>query len=246
MGNQPLQQNAWRCKGVMDGLEGQPANGLRIILVSVFVSSLVTANLISSKMIEFGFFGMYAVFPAGTLAYCVTFLCTDIYDEFFGRGEAGRVVLGGFIANVVMVFLVFVDVLMPIASFQKGFQETYSRVLGVVPGVVFASMVAYLISQTHDVYAFHFGGEKTGGKHLWLRNNASTIISQGIDTVTFSLIANILVYHAPLNTLIWMILTLWFIKYIIALLDTPFCYLGVNLVKKRLKLPSVWERKSIS
>ena len=226
----------------MVSLESQSANGLRVILVSIFVSSLVTANLISSKMIELGFL----VFPAGTLAYCVTFLCTDIYDEFFGRKEASYVVLGGFISNIVMVLLVSVDVLMPIASFQESFQETYSRVLGVVPGIVFASMVAYIIAQTHDVYAFHFWGMKTGGKHLWLRNNASTIVSQGIDTVTFSLIANTLVYHAPLNTLIWMILTLWFVKYIIALLDTPFCYLGVSLVKKRLKLPSVWERKGIS
>jgi hypothetical protein len=65
----------------MVSLENQSANGLRVILVSIFVSSLVTANLISSKMIELGFL----VFPAGTLAYCVTFLCTDIYDEFLGE-----------------------------------------------------------------------------------------------------------------------------------------------------------------
>ena len=219
-----------------DTLENRvTGNFLRVILVSIFVSSVVTANLISSKMIQVG----WLIFPAGTLAYCVTFLCTDIYTEFFGRKETGYVILGGFIANILMVILVLIDIMMPVASFQLKYQEIYSKVLGAAPRITFASMVAYLIAQTHDVYAFHFWGNLTRGRYLWIRNNASTMVSQGIDTVAFSFIAFFGVI--PFNALLPMILTLWIFKLIIALLDTPFCYLGVFIVKKMLKIPSIWD-----
>lgn len=110
-------------------------------------------------------------------------------------------------------------------------QELYTESLLPVGRIVLASMIAYLVSQHHDVWAFLKWREVTKGKHLWLRNNASTIISQGIDTILFITIAFYGV--VPNNILLQMMLYQWIWKLIVALLDTPFVYIGVSLIKKQ-------------
>jgi len=114
--------------------------------------------------------------------------------------------------------------------------ETFAQVLGLTPRIVIASMITYLISQHHDVWAFHFWKEKTRDKDLWLRNNASTIVSQFIDSVLFISLAFYNVF--PILPLI---LGQFIIKIIIALLDTPFIYISVwliNRIEKNTKLTS--------
>jgi len=118
--------------------------GLRVILASLFTASLIVANLTASKLIQV----WWLIFPAGTLAYCITFLCTDIYAEFFGKREASLVVLAGFIASVLMVVLVKLSIAAPIAPFQLEYQETYAQVLGFTERIVLASMAAYLLAQS--------------------------------------------------------------------------------------------------
>ena len=114
-------------------------------------------------------------------------------------------------------------------------QEAYVLVVGMVPRIVLGSLVAYLISQLHDVWAFHFWKGKTKGKHLWIRNNASTIVSQLIDSVVFVTIAFIGV--VPGSVLLMMIVVQYVSKVIIAIVDTPFIYLGVWWLKgKREKV----------
>ena len=104
-------------------------------------------------------------------------------------------------------------------------------------------MVAYLISQNHDVWAFHFWRRKTRGAHLWLRNNASTLVSQLIDTVVFITLAFYvlpLILQGnpiiPLESLLTLIAGQYVVKALIALSDTPFCYLGVFLLQKSLRI----------
>ncbi|MDH5816621.1 MAG: queuosine precursor transporter [Candidatus Nezhaarchaeota archaeon] len=210
--------------------------GTRVILVSVFTASLIVANITASKIIQL----WWLTFPAGTLAYCITFLCTDLYTEFFGKRETELVVLAGFVANILMVVLVQAAVMAPIAPFQEGYQEIYANVLAPTWRIVLASMVAYIISQSHDVWAFHFWGKLTRGKHLWIRNNASTMVSQAIDTLIFTFIA---FWGAiDLVSILNMMVTLYVIKWVIAALDTPFCYLGVHLIRKITNLKPIWLR----
>lgn len=102
--------------------------------------------------------------------------------------------------------------------------EAFNKVFSLTPRIVIASMVAYLISQTHDVYAFHFWKEKTKGKYLWLRNNASTMVSQAIDTCTFITLAFYGI--VPNDVLLGMIVWQYLIKVTIALMDTPFMYIA--------------------
>lgn len=194
-----------------------------LLLTALFVICLGAANILSAaKLISiFGF-----TVDAGIIAYPLTFLFTDIVCEVWGKRTATRVVWVGFFANMLMMLLIWIGGILP-PSPQWGNQEAYQSVLGSVPRIVFASMAAYLISQHHDVFAFQFWRRKTRGRWLWMRNNFSTIVSQGLDTVVFGTIAFYGV--VPLDVLVGeIILVQYIIKIAVALLDTPFCYLLVG------------------
>jgi len=210
------------------------------VLATLFTTCLLVANIIAVKLISIGGW----VVPAGVIAYPLTFLFTDVISELYGRRIASKVVWVGFGANLLMVVLVFGGRLLPPAPFWEG-QPAYESILGMVPRIVLASMVAYLISQHHDIFAFHFWRRKTKGRFLWLRNNASTMVSQGLDTGLFIPIAFWGIVST--ETLLNMLLTQYVIKLAIAACDTPFCYLLVALLKDKVKpLPpigaEVWVR----
>jgi len=194
-----------------------------MLLTSVFVGSLVIANVIVAKIIS-AFWGLYI--PAGVIAYSVTFLCTDTIEEVWGKETAKVVVWCGFIAQLIVLALTLVAIHWPAAPFWTN-QEAYVSVLGIMPRVVLASMTAYLVAQLHDVFAFHRWKQITHGKHLWLRNNASTMVSQFLDSMVFVFIAFVGV------TAIWpLVLGQWCAKIVIAACDTPFCYWLVSWARK--------------
>lgn len=197
------------------------------VLVALFVTLLLVANIVTVKLIGVGDW----VVPAGVIVYPLTFLLTDVIAELYGRRIASRVVWIGFGVSLVMVFFVYLARIIPPVSFWEG-QAAFDTTLGMVPRIVAASMIAYLVSQHHDVVSFHFWRRKTGARHLWLRNNASTMVSQAIDTALFIAIA--FWGTMPATVVFNMMLTQYLIKLGIALLDTPFCYLLVNLLRGRI------------
>ncbi len=199
-----------------------------VVLVTLFATCLLVANIIAVKLISVGGW----VVPAGIIAYPLTFLFTDVITELYGRRIASKVVWLGFGANLLMAVLVFGGKLLPPAPFWES-QPAYESILGMVPRIVLASMVAYLISQHHDVFAFHFWRQKTKARFLWLRNNASTMVSQALDTGLFITIAFWGV--VPAQILANMLLSQYIIKLVIAAGDTPFCYLLVALLKDKIK-----------
>ena len=190
-----------------------------------FATLLVVANIIAGKLISVGMW----VVPVAVIAYPLTFLVTDTIAELYGRRVATRIVWVGFAVNVLMVILIYLGKIIPPASFWEG-QDAYNAILGSVPRIVLASMVAYLASQHHDVFAFHFWKNVTKGRFLWLRNNASTMVSQGIDTLLFISIA--FVGTVPLQVLLNMIVGQYIIKLVIAVIDTPLCYGLVTLIRR--------------
>lgn len=203
-----------------------------VVLATLFTACLLVANIIAVKLISIGGW----VVPAGIIAYPLTFLFTDVIAELYGRRIASRVIWAGFGANLLMVILIFGSKLLPPATIWES-QPAYESILGMVPRIVLASMIAYLISQHHDVSAFHFWRQKTKGRFLWLRNNASTMVSQALDTGLFIPIA----FWGTVSTevLTEMLLTQYIIKLVIAAGDTPFCYLLVALLKNRVKPLSI-------
>jgi uncharacterized integral membrane protein (TIGR00697 family) len=187
----------------------------------LFVSCLLLANILASKIVVIG--GL--ILPAAIILYPLTFLFTDVVAEIEGQASARNLVITGFYMSVVMVIVIFIGRLLPPAPFWQH-QEAYELILGSTPRIVMASMIAYIISQNHDVWAFQWWKRKTGGKYLWLRNNLSTIASQFIDSILFIGIAFGGTY--PIKTIGVMIVSQYLVKVGIAFLDTPFCYLLVR------------------
>ncbi|WP_034633090.1 queuosine precursor transporter [Maridesulfovibrio bastinii] len=193
------------------------------LLTSLFIGSLVVAAFVSSKIINI--FGFTA--PAGVLAYSLTFIVSDVISEIWGKEQANEVVRSGFFALIAAITLSWLAQIWDPAPFWQN-QEAFKSVFSSTPRIVLASLTAYIISQNHDVWLFHFIKNITGQKHLWIRNNASTIISQLIDSTVFVTVAFYGVL--PVTDII---LGQWVAKIGIALLDTPFVYLVVSFIRFR-------------
>ncbi len=200
------------------------------IFSGIFGASIVFANIAAGvKLVCF----LGLIVPAGTIAYSVTFPITDIVDEIYGKKKAVYVVWAGLAAEIITLALIAVDYLLPPLEPEQ--QELYNMVFTPQYRIVLASIVAYIVSQHHDVWAFWKWREITGGRFLWVRNNASTMVSQLIDSAIFTTIA--FYGKVPIGDLINMVLSLWLFKVIVAALDTPFVYLGVSLIEKYVVSP---------
>ena len=205
-------------------LEGGNALGLAFcVVVGVFTGALVIAAVLAAKIIVVGPFTV----PAGVLAYSITFACTDIITEIYGRERARQVVLAGLIALVVCLALIQLALLWPAADFwQSG--EAFQGVLSSSMRIIVASIVAYLVSQYTDIFLFSWLRRLTGGRFLWLRNNGSTMLSQLLDSAVFVTIA-----FAGVFPILPMIFGQWAVKLAIAALDTPIVYAVVLYLRAR-------------
>ncbi len=197
-----------------------------ISLAVMFTTLLLTANISAVKIIAIGSEGI----DAGIIAYPLTFLISDVISEVYGRKTTTKIIWLGFLANLLMISIIYVAGILPSATFWND-QQSYDQILGAVPRIVIASMVAYLVSQNHDVLAFEMWKKVTGGKFLWFRNNASTVVSQGIDTTIFILIAFVGIYS--FDDILNMIWITYLIKIVVAIIDTPLVYILVNIVIRK-------------
>ncbi len=192
-----------------------------------FVGCLVISQVLASKIAAFELKGIGLIsFPAGVVAYAATFAITDVISETWGKNFAKRAVWAGFIVNIIVLFLIILAHLLPSAPFWDG-KEAWTKVVISSARITLASLIAYLISQMNDVWLFHLIRNRTGEKFLWLRNNTATFISQLLDTTVFITLA----FYGTMP-IFKLILGMLIVKWMIALLDTPFVYLGVMLCRK--------------
>lgn len=198
--------------------------GKKGLYISLAVSALV-CNLQVIKTVNL--FGMVATL--GNVIYASIFFCTDVLSEVYGKSAARRGVWFGFAALIIMVveMQIALQFIPHISDFA---QESLQTIFGLMPRIVAGSLIAYLLSQHHDVWAFHFWKAKTKGKYLWFRNNASTMVSQAIDSIVFCSIAFIGVFDWNIW---WQILvSTYILKWVVAALDTPFIYWARSWSKK--------------
>jgi len=186
------------------------------VLQSLFVSGLLVSNIIAAKVIVLWKLEL----PAAVIIYPFTFLFTDIIGELYGKDEGNRTVWYGFLASIFAMVIIYAGMLLPPASFMAKQQSAYEILLGPNRRIVAASLFAYLCSQKHDVWAFHFLKDLTNRRHKWLRNNLSTIASQFVDTTIFITLA----FWGTVPHLGKMIVSQYLVKVLIALLDTPLFY----------------------
>ena len=210
---------------------------LFLLLSGIFLTSLVLANIIGTTkfVIVFGL-----TVPAGVLAYPFTFLATDLICELYGKKRAQALVWVGFPMNFFMLGLMMLGHYLKDASGISGATSTFESVYEFMIGNVIASMIAYLIAQSVDVKLFHFWKNLTKGKHLWLRNNLSTVVSQLADTtaiMTILYLANNLgTSIQSIGDLVGLIFASYIFKVFVALFDTPLFYIGVWALKDKVSV----------
>jgi uncharacterized integral membrane protein (TIGR00697 family) len=218
-----------------------------VILAGLFIASLVACNLIFQKFFYWQPLGFLGAEEPGSIAsftfqisvgiipYPITFLITDVISEIYGRRRANQVVTAGLIASILVFVIVLLGDLAPATDFSPVSDAEFSKVFGRTGAAILASMLAYLVAQYIDIRLFHFWKTLTKGKHLWLRNNFSTIASQFIDT------SIVLILLCGMGTISWdlfwiLLLNGFLFKVVIALCDTPFFYLITWWARKKFNL----------
>ncbi len=213
-----------------------------LTLAAVFIAALIACNLIFRKFFvwEIPALGLLGLKPqmelsVGILAYPVTFICTDVLSEFYGRRRVSQLVTAGFFASIFVVVLVAVSGAVPAADWSAVDDTTFDLVFGIQSVAVTASMCAYLGAQYLDVRLFHYWKRRTGGRHLWLRNNASTFTSQLVDTVLVNcVLAALGAEEITVERLPILIANGVVFKWFVALVDTPLVYGVVWFMRNRL------------
>lgn len=205
-----------------------------MILAALFIASLVAGNLIFQKFFYWDFFGLHTFeISVGILPYPLTFLITDLISEIYGKKRANQVVIAGLFATVFVLGIIAVSNTVPATAWSPVNDATFSQVFGLTGVAVSASMIAYLLAQLIDIRIYHFWKRLTKGKKLWLRNNASTMCSQFVDTATVLLL--LCFFEAIAWDKFWVLLGSGFLfKVLVAAFDTPLLYFFVWLLRKEL------------
>lgn len=229
-----------------------------MLLAGFFLCAMTLLNVIGiTRFIQLGPMAL----AIGVLPYPLTFLCTDIVSEIYGKRRANFMVTLGLVMNFFVIAVLWLgshvpavapealppwqvlqisqDIILPSGEVVSGQVELFQLIFACTSGAVFASMLAYLAAQYCDVQLFHFWKRLTQGKHLWLRNNMSTLISQGVDSfmvigVTFG--ATYLAGGITLAQLMVLMGSNYLFKMVVALADTLPFYAAVHYLRRYLRV----------
>lgn len=230
-----------------------------LVLASSFAVLLVLTNIIGIKLFQAPAYEVTSkvlffipqdangfALTTGILTYPLTFLITDVVSEIWGERRANFMVLIGFFMSMLMLGIVTLALAVPAHIYWVApnnafgysgvdeYRTAFASVFSVNGKLLFGSMLAYMVAQLLDVRLYHFWRKLTKGKHLWLRNNGSTVVSQLADTA----IVNSILFYWGFGWEFWMgvevMMTIYFYKLMIAIIDTPLIYLGVNIMKRLL------------
>ncbi|MBX6771464.1 MAG: queuosine precursor transporter [Chloroflexi bacterium] len=194
------------------------------VIVGLFVTSLLTANIIAVKL----FVVAGIVLPAGVVIFPLSYLFGDVLTEVYGYAQARRVIWLGFICNLLMVVAVWIAQALPPAPFWTG-QQAYEQILGFTPRLLAASFLAYLVGEFANSIVLAKLKVATRGRWLWSRTISSTVIGQGLDSAVFITVA---FAGTGVPTLVPVILAQWLFKSAYEILATPLTYLIVTGLKR--------------
>jgi uncharacterized integral membrane protein (TIGR00697 family) len=200
-----------------------------VITVAIFVTSLITANIISVKIISI--FGL--ILPAGILIFPISYIAGDVLTEVYGYGQARKVIWLGFFCNFVVVFIIWISKILPPAPFWEG-QTAYETILGFTPRLLAASFIAYLGGEFFNAFVMSKMKIATKGRWLWMRTIGSTLAGQALDSLLFITIA--FSGTLPGNVLSLAIITQWAVKCIYEAIVTPLTYITINFLKRHEKM----------
>ena len=219
-----------------------------LLLAGLFLGSMTMLNILGvTRFLDLSFtlFGREIPMPlaVGVLPYPLTFLCTDFISELYGRRRANFLVWVGFLVNGWLMLILWFGGLLPGFPAPDGGEPVFFEVRRLTLGAVVASMVAYLAAQLCDVHLFHFWKRLTRGRHLWLRNNGSTLVSQFVDTFAVITITHFYARGLPIDEgrdlwpQLWtFIFSGYVFKVLSALVDTVPFYLGTSWLRRYLHI----------
>jgi uncharacterized integral membrane protein (TIGR00697 family) len=197
-----------------------------VIVVALFVTCLITANITAVKLVNlFGF-----ILPAAILIFPLSYIIGDVLTEVYGYRQTRRVIWLGFFCNFVTVLAIWMGQVLPAASFWDA-QEAYERILGYAPRLLFASFLAYLVGEFANSFVLAKMKIATRGRWLWLRTIGSTLVGQGLDSLVFITLA--FAGTIPMGALILTIVTQWLAKSIYEAAVTPLTYMVVKFLKQK-------------
>jgi uncharacterized integral membrane protein (TIGR00697 family) len=197
-----------------------------VVVAALFVTCLITANIIVVKQISIG--GI--ILPAAIIIFPLSYIIGDILTEVYGYQQARRVIWLGFLCNLVVVLAIWVSGKLPPASVFEA-QTAYERILGNTPRFLVASFLAYLVGEFGNSFVLSRMKMLTKGRWLWTRTIGSTLVGQGVDTLVFLTIAFLGVL--PISVLGIMILSHWLVKSVYEVIATPVTYVVVGYLKRK-------------
>ena len=208
-----------------------------VIITAIFVTCLITANIVGIKVVSLGLF----ILPAAVVLFPLSYIVGDILTEVYGYRQARRVIWLGFICNLIFVIIAWVGQILPPAPHWE-WQEAYESILGYTPRLLAASFSGYLIGEFANSFVLARMKILTQGRWLWSRTIGSTIVGQGLDTVIFVTGAY---FGAPFFVPI-MILHHWLAKVLFEALVTPLTYAIVNFLKKKEEIDTYDDRTNFN
>lgn len=214
---------------------------LFLVLAGIFTTCLVVGDIIGGKLIEWSWFGIPFTTTVGMIPFPVTFLLTDVLNEFYGKRAARFVTMVAFAMAVLSFTLVYIGAAAPFAAMTRApdwngvTEASFNNVFLGSLRMIVASLCAYLISQFVDIAVFQLLKRRTGGRLLWLRASGSTAVSQLIDTIVITFVA--WSGQMPTSKLVSIIYTAYGLKLLIAVGLTPLIYLCHALVERGLGIP---------
>ena len=195
-----------------------------VIITAIFITCLITANVIAVKVISLGF----VILPAAIFIFPLSYIFGDVLTEVYGYRQARKVIWLGFACNLIFVIFAWVGQVLPPAPFW-GEQEAYENILGYTPRLLAASFFGYLAGEFANSFILARMKILTRGRWLWSRTIGSTIVGQGLDTSIFITLA----FIGTPSFVPMMMLYHWLAKTIIEALATPLTYAIVNSLKKK-------------
>jgi len=197
---------------------------LFVIVVAIFITCLITANIMSVKLIKI----LGVVLPAGILIFPLSYIAGDVLTEVYGYSQARKVIWLGFFCNFIVVFVIWLGKIIPPAPFWGG-QAAYESILGYAPRLLMASFLAYLVGEFFNAFIMAKMKIATKGRWLWTRTIASTLVGQGFDSLVFITLG--FVGTIPAGALASAIIVQWLVKSAYEAAATPLTYKVVGFLK---------------
>lgn len=207
-------------------LGNRPYSFWFLLTASIFITCLITSNIIAVKFISV--FGL--VLPAAIIIFPISYIFGDVLTEVYGYHQARQVIWLGFFCNLIVVVAIWLGQILPAASFWDG-QVAYERILGFTPRLLVASFLAYLIGEFTNSYVMAKMKIATQGRWLWARTIGSTLVGQGLDSLIFMTLA--FIGTLPFSTLSGAIVVQWLSKSTYEAIVTPITYRVVNFLKEK-------------